>query len=92
MSYLSPQVIVEQFKSSKLFIHRLGILCLLFLHNLSTCFYHRLYFQLHLTQQLVQFLNTIRHHIFIQMEEIVGVCRIRMLHNGDRGRFSPYNR
>lgn len=57
MRYLRPEFIVEQFKSSKLLVHGLGVLCLLFLHNLAACFYHRLHLQLHLTQQLVQFLS-----------------------------------
>lgn len=54
--YLCSQVIVEKFESSELFVHGLGVLRLLFLHNLSTSLYHRLHLQLHLTQQLVQFL------------------------------------
>lgn len=56
ISYLCSEVIVEQFESCKLLIHGLGVLRLLFLHNLATCFYHCLHFKLHLTQQLVQFL------------------------------------
>lgn len=51
--YLSPEVIIEQLESSELLVHGLGVLRLLFLHNLSTCLYHRLHLQLHLTQQLV---------------------------------------
>ncbi len=51
--YLCPEIIVEQFESSELLVHGLGVLRLLFLHNLSTCFYYRLHLQLHLTQQLV---------------------------------------
>lgn len=57
MRYLRPEFIVEQFKSSKLLVHGLGVLRLLFLHNLAACFYHRLHLQLHLTKQLVQFLS-----------------------------------
>lgn len=63
MSYLCPQVIVKQFESGKLFVHGLGVLRLLFLHNLATCFYHRLHLQLYLTQQLVQFLHSKKKNI-----------------------------
>lgn len=52
-SDLGSQVIVEQFEGSELFIHGLWVLRLLLLHNLSTCFYHRLHLKFHLTQQLV---------------------------------------
>lgn len=57
--YLCPQVIVEQFERSELIVHGLGVLRLLFLHDLPPRLYHRLHLKLHLTQQFVEFLHII---------------------------------
>lgn len=67
MSYLSPQIVVEKFQSGQLFVHSFRILRLLFLHNLTARFDHRLHLQLHLTQQLVQFLHRRKTHTCIQI-------------------------
>lgn len=73
ISYLGPQIIIEQFESSELFVHGLGVLRLLLLHNLSTCLYHCLYLQLHLTQQLVKFLKKMdNEHMIVCMNWHVG--------------------
>lgn len=55
--YLCPQIIVKKFQCCQLFIHPFGIICLLFLYNLSSCLDDSFNLQFHLTEGLVEFLK-----------------------------------
>ena len=59
--YLGPQVVVQQLQGRQLLVHGLGVLRLLLLHDLPARLDHSLHLQLHLTQQLVQFLHPCTH-------------------------------
>ena len=56
-AHLGTQVIVENLQRSQLLIHPLGVVSLLLLDNVSSCFDYSLHFKLDFTQNFIEFLK-----------------------------------
>lgn len=55
--HLGTQVIVEHLQRRQLLVHPLGVVCLLLLNNVPSCFDDGLHFKLDFTQSFVEFLK-----------------------------------
>lgn len=56
-AHLGTQVIVENLQRSQLLIHPLGVVSLLLLDNVPSCFDYRLHLKLDFTQNFIEFLK-----------------------------------